>query len=113
MIVRLRLQTGPRIRKAQGKNRHVVSAIAALMWPAVLIAYVLGFWALGAQIRVAGAFAISRGVFSHWQVWLAAALSLHMATMMLTRYGQNGEMRFPVQLFSWLAQFGFGTRRTP
>jgi hypothetical protein len=110
MIVRLRFNTGPRIRKTKGKNRHVASAIAALMWPAVLTAYVLGVWGLGAQIQVTGAFGIAHGMFSHWQVWLATALWLHLATVVISRYGRNGELRLPSQLFSWITSFGH--RRT-
>lgn len=106
MIVRLRFHTGPRIRKTRGKNRHVASAVAALMWPGVLTAYVLTLWALGAQIQVTGSFGISRGIFSHWQVWMATALSLHLAAVVLNRYGRNGELRFPTQLFSWISSFG-------
>ena len=110
MIVRLRLKTGPQVRNAPGKNRHVVAAIAALLWPAVLVAYVLGAWALFAEIRVAGAFGIPRGVFSHWQAWLATALSLHLGNALLSRYGREGDLRLPVQIFSWISQFG--NRRT-
>jgi hypothetical protein len=106
MIVRLRFHTGPRIRNTKGKNRHVASAIAALMWPAVLTAYVLGIWGLAAQIQVTASFGIAHGIFSHWQVWMATALSLHLAAIVLNRYGRNGELRLPAQLFSWISNFG-------
>jgi hypothetical protein len=111
MIVRVRLKTGPQVRKAAGKNRHVAAAIAALMWPAVLVAYVLGAWALFAEIRVAGAFGIPNGVFSHWQSWLATALSLHLGNTLLSHYGRDGDARLTVQIFAWISQFG--NRRTP
>ncbi len=104
MIVRLRLQTGPQIRRATGKNRHVASAISALIWPAVLTTYVLGFWALAAQIQIARPFSVATGAFSHWQVWLAAGFLLHLAAVGLNHYGQNGNFRFPEWL-SWLSQF--------
>ena len=110
MIIRVRLQTGPRIRKAKGKNRHIAAAVAALLWPAVLVAYVLGAWALFAQIRLAGAFGIPNGLFSHWQVWLATAFSLHLGNTILSRYGREGDLRLPIQLFSWVSHFG--NRRT-
>lgn len=109
MIVRLRFSAGPQIRKSTGKNRHIAAAIAALMWPAVLTTYVVGFWALSAQIKLAGTFSIASGVLSHWQFWLLIGLSLHVATFSLSRYGQNGAFSLP-QLFSWLSQFG--NRRT-
>jgi hypothetical protein len=106
MIVRIRLQTGPRIRKERGKNRHVAAAIAALMWPAVFTAYVLGIWALGAEMQVTGAFGISRGMFSHWEAWMATAITMHLATVTLNRYGRSGTLRIPIPLFSWIASFG-------
>ncbi len=84
----------------------MASAIAALMWPAVLTAYVLCLWALAAQIQVTGEFGIAHGMFSHWQVWLATALSTHLMTVVLSRYGRNGELKFPTQLFSWMSSFG-------
>ena|ERR1017187_2239622 len=110
MIVRVRLQTGPRIRKERGKNRHVASAIAAMMSPAVFTAYVLGIWALGAEIQVTGAFGIPHGMFSHWQAWVATAISLHLGAVTLNRYGRSGDLRLPIPLFSWIASFGH--RRT-
>lgn len=110
MIVRIRLETGPRIRKERGKNRHVASAVAVLLWPAVFTAYVLGGWALGAQVRLAGPFGIEHGMFSHWQLWIVAAISLHLGAVALGRYGRDGDLRIPIPLFSWLASFGH--RRT-
>lgn len=106
MIVRVRFQTGPYIRKTKGKNRHVSSAIAALLWPAVLTAYVLTVWAIGAQLQLTGAFGILQGVFSHWQIWLATALLLHLAAVTLSRYGRLGDLSLPVNPLSWLSNFG-------
>jgi hypothetical protein len=92
MIVRIRLETGPPIRKTTGKNRHVASAVAALLWPAIFTAYVLGVWALAAQIRVTEAFGIPQGFFSHWQVWVAGGISLHVGAAMLNRYGRDNKL---------------------
>jgi hypothetical protein len=110
MIVRVRLKSGPRVSQAKGKNREVIGTIAALMWPAVLVAYVLGAWALFAEIRVAGAFTIRTGLFSHWQAWLCLALSLNLGATLLGRYGREGDLRLPLQIFSWVSHFG--NRRT-
>ncbi len=93
MIVRLRLETGTPIRRQAGKNRHVAYAVAALLWPAVLMAYSLTLWALAAQVRLAGDFAIPGGIFSHWQVWAAAAVFLHLGAVRLNRYGRTGDLQ--------------------
>ena len=101
MKVRLRFNTGPRIANVRGKNRHIASAIAALLWPGVLTAYSLAFWALGAQLRFAGDFAIARGPLSHWQVWLALAIVLTLAALELAHYGRTGGLRLASNLTSW------------
>lgn len=92
MIVRLRLSPGPPIRQKQGKNRHVAFAMASLLWPAVLGAYALGLWALGSQLRITAGFAISSGIFSHWQVWVFFGILLHLGAVSLNRYGRTGQL---------------------
>jgi hypothetical protein len=93
MIVRVRLQRGPRIRRQGGKNRHVALAFAALLAPGALIAYALGLWKLGSDLGVMDSFAIPAGLFSHWQVWIALGFTLHAGALALNRYGRTGELR--------------------
>jgi hypothetical protein len=106
MKVRVRLRHGAQLTRKQGKNRHLALAAAALLWPGVLTAYVLGFWRLAADVGAAGGFGISSGIFSHWQVWLAVAVTLNILGIVLNRYGTRGEMRLPSSLFSWVSSFG-------
>ena len=106
MKVRVRLRHGPPVARKQGKNRHLALAAAALLWPAVVTAYGLGFWRLASDAGAAGGFGISSGVFSHWQVWLAVGVGLNLLGMVLNRYGTRGEMRLPGSLFSWVSSFG-------
>jgi hypothetical protein len=95
MIVKFRLRPAHRVQRKRGKNKHLALAFAALLWPAVFTAYVLGFWGVGADLGLTGGFAFSQGVFSHWQVWLALAVCLNLASIVLNRYGQQpGELRF-------------------
>jgi hypothetical protein len=100
MKVRLRLQVGPRVSRGAGKNRHLASAVASLLWPAVLTAYSLALWALAAQLKLTGDFGME-GVFSHWQVWGAIALLTHFAAMTLSRYGKSGDIRVALNFLSW------------
>jgi len=95
MIVRIRLSKGPQFRNRPGKNRALAQMLAALMTPAALMAYVLAFWRLGADMRIAGQFAIEDGFFSHWQVWLPIAVGLSMSSAALNRYGRDGILRLP------------------
>lgn len=95
MIVRIRLEGGRRLQNKSGKNRHLALAMAALLTPAALMAYALGLWRLGADLQLTGAFAISSGFFSHWQVWLPLAVVLQLTALALNRYGRGGALRFP------------------
>lgn len=94
-MVRIRLGVGPQIQNKRGKNRPLALAVAALLMPAALVAYVLGLWRLGSDLKITGAFAISTGFFSHWQVWLPLAVVLQLSAVALNRYGRSGELRFP------------------
>jgi hypothetical protein len=93
MTVRLRLKTGPRIRKITGKNRNTALAIAALVTPATLLAFVLAFWRMSADLGFTSAFPITTGLLSHWQVWLGIALVAQFVTSTLNRYGRDGRFR--------------------
>jgi hypothetical protein len=97
MIVRIRFRQGQRLRKAPGKNRHVALASSALLIPVSLMAYVLGFWRLASDAGLARQFAI-RGLFSHWQVWIVVAVSLQIASSVLSRYARGGEFHLPAAL---------------
>ncbi len=94
MIVRIKFGRGPVPGNAQGKNRGLALALAALLVPASLMAYIVGFWRLTSDIGMTREFAIG-GVFSHWQIWIAAAVVLHMAVYALNRYGRDGEFHLP------------------
>lgn len=60
-------------------------AVAALMTPASLMAFVLAVWAVAAEMDAASSFAISSGLFSHWQVWMVTALGLQGLGCLINR----------------------------
>jgi len=97
MIVRIQLRQGQPVRRTRGKNREVALAFGALLIPASLMAYVLGFWRLASDLGVTNEFAI-RGVFSHWQIWIVTAVVLHLAAGVLSRYGRGGQFHLPSAL---------------
>jgi hypothetical protein len=94
MFVRIRLATGQPIQRKRGKNRSVALGFAALLIPVSLMAYALGFWRLASDAGLAGEFSVP-GVFSHWQVWIAIAVLLHLAAVVLNRYGRGGVLQMP------------------
>src|SRR5690348_335198 len=94
MKVRIRLQTGRPIQRKHGKNRHLALAGGALLIPVSVLAYVLGFWSLASELGMAGAFGIT-GLFSHWQLWMAFAVAVHLSAGVLGRYGRGGGLELP------------------
>jgi hypothetical protein len=94
MLVRLRLETGQPLQRKRGKNRSLALGFAALLIPASLMAYALGFWRLASDLGLAGEFSVT-GIFSHWQVWIAMGVLLNLASVVLNRYGRGGVLRMP------------------
>jgi len=94
MIVRMRFQQGPMIRRGRGKNRHLAQAFAALLIPAALMGYVLGLWRLGSDLGLTSEFAFS-GFFSHWQLWIGFGATLQSLAYALNRYASVGHLEFP------------------
>jgi hypothetical protein len=94
MVLRIRLGRGKPIQHKPGKNRHVAGAMAALLGPLALMAYVLGFWRLASDMGIAGEFGLT-GVLSHWQIWIPLAAALQFAAGILNKYGKGGELNVP------------------
>jgi len=90
MTVRIRLALSPAFERRLAKNRELASMAAALLTPAAAMALALGVWRLGSDLKWTGEFAITRGLFSHWQVWIAMAGLLQACASILNRYGRGG-----------------------
>jgi len=88
MLVRIQFGAGPKIRQKRRKNQHFALALAALLTPAAVMAAVLAFWRLAADLKATGQFPIPDGLFSHWQVWLCGAAFLQLGALALDRYGK-------------------------
>ena len=86
MQVRVKISYASTLRKARSFNWQVARGTAALLSPASVMAFVLGCWRLGADLNLTGQFAISQGLFSHWQVWLAVGAAMQLASALLARY---------------------------
>ncbi len=64
-------------------GRQLPNIFVALLTPAALVALAMGLWRVSADLDWAGAFPISSGFFSHWQVWIALAAGLKMLSSSL------------------------------
>jgi hypothetical protein len=92
MVVRIRFAKGPKLgSKRTERNKTTALAAAALLTPAALVASVLALWRIAADLNFTNRFAIASGLFSHWQVWLAAAAALQVCSRVLNRYGRGGK----------------------
>ncbi len=89
MKVRFRFRQGHPVQRRRGKNRKLAAAVAALLVPMALMAYVLGLWRVASDLGLAAEFAIT-GLFSHWQIWIIVGLTLSAAASGLNRYGRGG-----------------------
>jgi len=91
MIVRIRFSRGRRVSKRPRKRRRFAAGLAGFLTPAAALATAVGLWALAAEQNITRNFAISSGLFSHWQVWLGAAVALQVCAQLLNRYAKKGE----------------------
>jgi hypothetical protein len=91
MVVRIRFDRGPKVGRYYGKNRQVALAFAALLTPISVLASVLAIWRIAADMNWTSSFAIPDGLFSHWQVWMGAAVLLQVCSRLLNRYGRGAE----------------------
>jgi hypothetical protein len=91
MVVRIRFAKGPTIGRKRRQNRRIALAAAGLLTPAAFLVGVVGLWRLTADLGFTAGFAISSGIFSHWQVWLATSALLQLCARLLNRYAHGGD----------------------
>jgi uncharacterized membrane protein len=91
MIIRIRFGRGPRIGVRRRKKRRAALVLSVLLTPVAAMALALALWGVAADLNWTSSFAISSGLFSHWQSWLGAAALLQLAARMLNRYARNGD----------------------
>ena len=94
MLVRIRFPQGRPLQRQRGTNRQLSAALGALLVPASLMAYSLGFWRLASDMGLAGQFGIA-GAFSHWQLWIGLGVMLHAGAISLSRHGRGGALEVP------------------
>jgi hypothetical protein len=92
MVVRIRFANGPKLGQKRQMDRRAAQLAAALLSPAALVAFLLAWWRIAADLSWTNSFAIPTGLFSHWQVWMAAAVLLQLCSRMLNRYGRGKDI---------------------
>jgi len=91
MVVRIRFRKGPKISRKRRQNQQLALAVASLLPLPTFCAGTLGLWRIASDLNWTGSFAISTGIFSHWQVWLGAAVGLQLCARALNRYGKSSD----------------------
>jgi hypothetical protein len=69
-------------------NQDLIEAfhlLIHLLQPASMAAFLLAFWRFGADLGWTSDFLISDGLWSHWQLWAFAGLSMLAGQSWLTR----------------------------
>jgi hypothetical protein len=61
-------------------------ALAALMGPAVLAAYIFAAWSLASNLGWTASFPYSSGPLSNWLIWTGIAIAVHVAADVLQRH---------------------------
>lgn len=89
MLIRIRFGKGPKVGRRRGTQRAAI-VTAALLTPLAALAFVLACWRIAADLSWTGSFAIAGGFFSHWQIWMGAAVLLQLCSRVLNRYGRSG-----------------------
>ncbi len=95
MVIRIRFRRGPRVAKKRRKKQRIAAAIGALLTPAAAMALGLALWRIAADLNWSNRFAISSGLFSHWQVWMGAAVLLQFCARRLGHYGKKEDATAP------------------
>lgn len=71
--------------------KHYTMLAAHLMAPLAATGYALAAWRFASDMNWLGAFVISDGLFSKWQVWLVVAIATQAGAHYLNRASQSGE----------------------
>ena len=75
--------------RRQGKNSRMAMLAASLLTLVSISCASLGLWRLGTDLDWAGDFVFSRGLLSHWQVWIGTAIAVQYGCWRLTRYAKT------------------------
>ncbi|MBS1858351.1 MAG: hypothetical protein JST11_23475 [Acidobacteria bacterium] len=91
MVIRIKFRRGTRVGRKRRRNKRLALAVAALLPALALTAGLLAAWRIAADLKLTAGFAITTGLFSHWQVWMGAAALLEACAYVLNRYGKSND----------------------
>jgi hypothetical protein len=65
--------------------QELVRMTPTLLSPLAVLAALMASWRFGADAGWTDSFVVTDGLFSHWQVWLAAAIGIQWVAIRLER----------------------------
>ncbi len=83
----------PAITQTAATTHQAAKLIGAFLTPAAVLALVFGVWRLGLDLGWTENFPIATGLFSHWLVWIGAAIGLRMTGTLLNRPSPSNSER--------------------
>ena len=90
MVVRVRIKLGAIRSESSTLTAPKAARIRRWLNPVSGVAFALAAWQLAYDLNWTGGFALSGGVFSHWQFWMALAVVLQVLDTMISRRGHGG-----------------------
>ena len=88
----------PAVNRAAVISNEAARLVAAFLTPAAVTAASMALWRLGADMGWTGAFAISDGFFSHWQVWMILALGMMLTGKLISTVPKGDGQSNPDEL---------------
>jgi hypothetical protein len=89
MVVRIRFGRGRTVERRSGKNGRAARLVASVLTLIAICLAVFGVWRVAEDLGWAGDFVITEGLFSHWQVWIGAAILLQWIAFRLLAYART------------------------
>ena len=77
-----------RVEREVVTTHEIAAGAASLLWPVVSMVFALALWRLGQDLGLTASFFIQEGPLSHWQVWLALAVTLGAGCGWLSKRGR-------------------------
>jgi hypothetical protein len=92
MTLRLRFPQGKLVRRHRSQGRELAAVAASLITPTCVMAYVLAFWRLAADMGLAGDSGL-QGPLAHWQIWIILAVGLQVTQRILNKRTEPSAVR--------------------
>lgn len=85
----------PAVDRTVETGRELLEIVSVFLTPMALALGVVAFWRLSADLDIFGNFFVEDGLWSHWQVWCAAAIGVQTSAFYLKRWLKSTTISTP------------------